>query len=145
MQLLFEGSDENGGCEGLGIIPGQVNKFDPSIALPVPQIGWNHLIPKCVGWVSCCVATSSAGVLVNCFSSNSICHLGASCHRRTHLNDGKKTIGRPILHPLFFRRHESPFLNCIGDRRVYFVHSFCARPTEANTDWVLATAGALGV
>lgn len=48
MQLLFEGSDENGGCEGLGIIPGQVNKFDPSIALPVPQIGWNHLIPKCV-------------------------------------------------------------------------------------------------
>lgn len=46
MQLLFEGSDENGGCEGLGIVPGQVNMFDISKGLPVPHIGWNNLIPK---------------------------------------------------------------------------------------------------
>jgi hypothetical protein len=31
MQLLFEGSEENGGFEGLGIIPGQVTKFDESL------------------------------------------------------------------------------------------------------------------
>lgn len=71
MQLLFEGSDENGGCEGLGIIPGQVNKFDPSIALPVPQIGWNHLIPKCVGWVSCHVTVQLCVRACELFSSNS--------------------------------------------------------------------------
>ena len=43
MQLLFEGSEENGGVEGLGIIPGRVTKFDTSLGLPVPHIGWNTL------------------------------------------------------------------------------------------------------
>ena len=43
LQLLFEGSEESGGCEGLGIIPGQVAKFDTSLGLPVPHIGWNDL------------------------------------------------------------------------------------------------------
>lgn len=43
MQLLFEGSEENGGVEGLGIIPGKVTKFDTSLGLPVPHIGWNTL------------------------------------------------------------------------------------------------------
>ena len=43
MQLLFEGSEENGGVEGLGIIPGKVTKFDTSLGLPVPHIGWNNL------------------------------------------------------------------------------------------------------
>ncbi|GAX76470.1 hypothetical protein CEUSTIGMA_g3915.t1 [Chlamydomonas eustigma] len=43
LQLLFEGSEESGGCEGLGIIPGQVTKFDPAQGLPVPHIGWNDL------------------------------------------------------------------------------------------------------
>lgn len=39
LQLLFEGSEESGGCEGLGIIPGRVAKFDTSLGLPVPHIG----------------------------------------------------------------------------------------------------------
>ena len=43
MQLLFDGSEENGGVEGLGIIPGRVTKFDTSLGLPVPHIGWNTL------------------------------------------------------------------------------------------------------
>ncbi|GMH44773.1 hypothetical protein BSKO_12725 [Bryopsis sp. KO-2023] len=43
LQLLFDGSEENGGCEGLGIIPGYVAKFDTSLGLPVPHIGWNNL------------------------------------------------------------------------------------------------------
>ncbi len=51
MQLLFEGSEESGGCEGLGLIPGQVSHFDTRMGLPVPHIGWNDLIQKCVsGW-----------------------------------------------------------------------------------------------
>uniref|UniRef100_A0A7S0V8H8 Imidazole glycerol phosphate synthase hisHF n=1 Tax=Polytomella parva TaxID=51329 RepID=A0A7S0V8H8_9CHLO len=43
LQLLFEGSEESGGCEGLGLIPGRVTKFDASLGLPVPHIGWNTL------------------------------------------------------------------------------------------------------
>lgn len=47
LQLLFEGSEENGGTEGLGIIPGRVTRFDPAVGLPVPQIGWNQLTARC--------------------------------------------------------------------------------------------------
>ena len=43
LQLLFEGSEESGGCEGLSIIPGQVTRFDPALGLPIPHIGWNDL------------------------------------------------------------------------------------------------------
>ncbi len=43
LQLLFEGSEESGGCEGLGVIPGRVTRFDPALGLPVPHIGWNDL------------------------------------------------------------------------------------------------------
>jgi imidazole glycerol-phosphate synthase len=43
LQLLFDGSEESGGVEGLGIIPGQITQFDTSLGLPVPHIGWNDL------------------------------------------------------------------------------------------------------
>ncbi|KAI3433306.1 hypothetical protein D9Q98_003124 [Chlorella vulgaris] len=82
MQLLFDGSEENGGCEGLGLIPGQVTHFDKSKGLPVPHIGWNDLIQK----------------------------------------------------------HPSTLLSTVGDRRVYFVHSYHATPSPENAEWVLATA-----
>lgn len=43
MQLLFDGSDESGGVEGLGLVPGRVAHFDTGMGLPVPHIGWNTL------------------------------------------------------------------------------------------------------
>lgn len=43
LQLLFEGGDENGGVEGLGVIPGRVASFAPAPGLPVPHIGWNTI------------------------------------------------------------------------------------------------------
>ena len=44
MQLLFDGSTESGGREGLGIIPGAVTQFDAAaLRLPVPHLGWNTL------------------------------------------------------------------------------------------------------
>ncbi|PRW58480.1 imidazole glycerol phosphate synthase chloroplastic [Chlorella sorokiniana] len=46
MQLLFEGSEESGGCEGLALVPGRVTHFDTTKGLPVPHIGWNDLIIK---------------------------------------------------------------------------------------------------
>lgn len=82
MQLLFEGSEESGGVQGLAIIPGTVTRFDPSHGLPIPHIGWNTL----------------------------------DLPRPSHI---------------------------LGDdpaRRVYFVHSYHATPTDANADWVAATS-----
>jgi|TARA_B100001540_G_scaffold114702_1_gene102765 glutamine amidotransferase/cyclase len=40
LQLLFDGSEESGGVEGLGLIPGSVGKFRGE-GLIVPHIGWN--------------------------------------------------------------------------------------------------------
>eukprot|EP00898_Chlorokybus_atmophyticus_P005640 jgi/Chlat1/6077/Chrsp4S06351 len=46
MQLLFDGSEENGGVEGLGVIPGRIVRFPRSDhGLRVPHIGWNGLKP----------------------------------------------------------------------------------------------------
>jgi glutamine amidotransferase len=40
-QLLFDSSEEMGTTRGLGLIRGDVRKYEG--ALPVPQIGWNKL------------------------------------------------------------------------------------------------------
>ncbi|MFW5751543.1 MAG: imidazole glycerol phosphate synthase subunit HisH [Planctomycetota bacterium] len=42
MQLLFEHSEEDGGTDCLGILPGRVRRFDLSDpGLKVPHMGWN--------------------------------------------------------------------------------------------------------
>jgi glutamine amidotransferase len=43
MQLLFDGSEEGGGVECLGILPGTVRRFPSENGLKVPQIGWNDV------------------------------------------------------------------------------------------------------
>ncbi|MBU0480924.1 MAG: imidazole glycerol phosphate synthase subunit HisF [Proteobacteria bacterium] len=42
LQTLFEGSDEAPGVRGLGIIAGQIGRFDEKLG-SVPQIGWNGI------------------------------------------------------------------------------------------------------
>ena len=42
MQLLFEGSTELGGAEGIGVLEGRVEELD-AYDLKVPQIGWNRV------------------------------------------------------------------------------------------------------
>jgi glutamine amidotransferase len=41
LQVLFEGSEEEPGCKGLGILPGQVQRFQIAPPLKVPHMGWN--------------------------------------------------------------------------------------------------------
>jgi glutamine amidotransferase len=40
LQVLFEEGDE-GGVQGLGLIPGRVRRFQARPGLPVPHMGWN--------------------------------------------------------------------------------------------------------
>ena len=43
-QMLFDGSAEGPGIEGLGVFQGKVEKFDlPDKSLKVPQMGWNEV------------------------------------------------------------------------------------------------------
>jgi glutamine amidotransferase len=43
LQLLYDGSEEGGGVECLGILPGTVRRFSSEGGLKVPQIGWNSV------------------------------------------------------------------------------------------------------
>jgi glutamine amidotransferase len=41
LQVLFEGSDEDPECRGLGLLPGRVTRFAVRPPLKVPHMGWN--------------------------------------------------------------------------------------------------------
>lgn len=43
LQLLFTGSEESVGVEGLGILPGSIVKIPDAEGLKIPHIGWNSL------------------------------------------------------------------------------------------------------
>lgn len=43
LQLLFAGSEESGGVEGLGILPGDILRIPSVKGLKIPHIGWNSL------------------------------------------------------------------------------------------------------
>jgi len=44
MQLLFGGSDEAPGVDGLNLLPGTVRMFEGN-TIKIPQIGWNQINP----------------------------------------------------------------------------------------------------
>ena len=46
MQALFEHSEEDGGVELLGILPGKVRRFPDVPGCKVPEIGWNQVKGK---------------------------------------------------------------------------------------------------
>ncbi|MCR5413462.1 MAG: imidazole glycerol phosphate synthase subunit HisH [Kiritimatiellae bacterium] len=43
MQILFSRSEEDGGVDLLGVLPGEVRKFPSLPGFKVPQIGWNQV------------------------------------------------------------------------------------------------------
>ena len=46
LQLLFPGSDESKGAEGLGIFDGAITKIPNGEGLKIPHMGWNSLTVK---------------------------------------------------------------------------------------------------
>ncbi|MCC8023238.1 MAG: imidazole glycerol phosphate synthase subunit HisH [Clostridiales bacterium] len=43
LQLLFEGSEESPGAEGLGVLRGTIRKLPAAPGLKVPHMGWNSI------------------------------------------------------------------------------------------------------
>ena len=43
MQILFEHTEEDGGVDMLGILPGRVRRFPDVPGFKVPEIGWNQV------------------------------------------------------------------------------------------------------
>lgn len=43
LQSLLERSEENGGMDCLGLVPGSVRRFPADIGLKVPHMGWNQV------------------------------------------------------------------------------------------------------
>ncbi|MBR4675470.1 MAG: imidazole glycerol phosphate synthase subunit HisH [Victivallales bacterium] len=43
MQILFEYSEEDGGVELLGLLPGRVRRFPDVPGFKIPEIGWNQV------------------------------------------------------------------------------------------------------
>lgn len=43
LQLLFSGSEESEGVEGLNLLPGDIVRFPEAEGLKIPHIGWNSL------------------------------------------------------------------------------------------------------
>ena len=43
MQILFDHTEEDGGTDTLGILPGQVRRFPSVLGCKIPQIGWNQV------------------------------------------------------------------------------------------------------
>ena len=45
LQVLFEESDEQGPCAGLGLLRGRVVRFPAQPGLKIPHMGWNQVTP----------------------------------------------------------------------------------------------------
>lgn len=43
LQLMFDGSDESPGVEGLHLLPGRIRKIPAGEGLKIPHMGWNSL------------------------------------------------------------------------------------------------------
>ncbi len=43
MQILFSHSEEDGGVEMLGVLPGRVRRFPSAAGVKIPEIGWNQV------------------------------------------------------------------------------------------------------
>ena len=46
LQVLFDGSEEDPSCRGLGVLPGRVRRFADRPGLKIPHMGWNATEPK---------------------------------------------------------------------------------------------------
>ena len=43
MQIMFDRSEESGGCDCLGVIPGNIQQLPSKPDMPIPHMGWNQI------------------------------------------------------------------------------------------------------
>jgi glutamine amidotransferase len=61
LQILFDRSDEDPSCQGLGIIAGRVARFAVPAPLKVPHIGWNEVRRGPAGGAAAALGDTSDG------------------------------------------------------------------------------------
>ncbi len=61
LQILFDGSEEEPGCPGFGLLPGQVVRFQVTPPLKVPHMGWNACRRPAGGAISPVLADTPDG------------------------------------------------------------------------------------
>jgi glutamine amidotransferase len=61
LQVLFDSSDEESGCAGLGVLRGHVRKFKVAPPLKVPHMGWNACTRSTTGASSRILDTTPDG------------------------------------------------------------------------------------
>jgi imidazole glycerol-phosphate synthase subunit HisH len=61
LQVLFDSSDEEAGCAGLGVLRGHVQKFKIAPPLKVPHMGWNACARNATGASSRILDTTPDG------------------------------------------------------------------------------------
>jgi glutamine amidotransferase len=80
-QLLFEESDEYGRTDGLGLLPGRVERLPG--AAPLPHIGWNRLWDMPAGGLFAGLAPGEFAYFVHSFAPAGVpagCRLAATLH-----------------------------------------------------------------
>ncbi len=124
--------------EGLGLVPGRVTAFDAAAGLPVPHIGWNDLLQRCAARPGAAPAGALAcgrrpgapapGMAPQALSETEQAPLcgDAACRRQI------RNTHRSARCPARAARKASRLLEPVGDRRVYFVHTFRALPEPAT-------------
>jgi hypothetical protein len=145
LQLLFEGSEESGGHEGLGIIPGRVDHFDRGMGLPVPHIGWNTLEQRRPSELLGGVGPTERVYFVHSYrwggglgggrgplSGVSSCQRHRQRQQQRALGSARRPTPPSRCGPLPTRAPAAPpLLRPPAPRAV---------PSPANADWVLATS-----
>ncbi|MCG8276915.1 imidazole glycerol phosphate synthase subunit HisH [Stenotrophomonas sp. NLF4-10] len=79
MQLLFERSEE-GGVDGLGLLPGVVRRLHPAVGVRVPHMGWNKLLALRESPLLDGVPAGSSAYFVHSYAAPVTSDTVAACH-----------------------------------------------------------------
>ena len=102
MQLLYESSEE-GGTKGLGIIPGELKKFDESKA-KVPHMGWNTFTDCKESPLLKGISPKHYFYYVHSFYAPANEYTLATCH---YINDFSAVVGRDNIWGVQFHPEKS--------------------------------------
>lgn len=69
MQLLFDSTEEDGGVECLGLLPGDVRAIPAGDGIRVPHMGWNRLTPVRPDPLTAGIDPGERAYFVHCYAA----------------------------------------------------------------------------